>query len=382
VKIVRNAHGWIEERTLAQSLQVTGERLVKAFDAFFERIASGATAGYPRFKSSQRYPGFGFKAEGQGYRLLRKALPETDGPGYRYGAVHLSGIGCVSLKGRARFHGKPTSAEVVRKGSSWYLSVTFSVEEHALARSCANQGPFVFDAGIRDLMTTLKFHQGETVWDSVANPRWLKTQLRKLIELQQAVSVLEQQAQAASGKQAGFPVGSQLKAAYDRVRSVHKKARNQRHDFYHKLTTWMVERFGHIITEELSVSSMLAQQGKSAGLKRGISDAAWATGLLAKLRYKAEEAGSKYEEVPTRLIKPTRRCSDCGTVRTKEELPLSQRVFVCATCGFTLPRDRNACRNMVRYSLEGSWWGKDVVYGPGTGPETPPEKALALAQGE
>lgn len=63
-------------------------------------------------------------------------------------------------------------------------------------------------------------------------------------------------------------------------------------------------------------------------------------------------------------------------------MPLSQRMYVCAACGFTLERDRNACRNMMRWSLEGRWWGKDLENGPGTGPETPSEKALAPAQVE
>lgn len=62
---MRDGIEWIEERTLAQSAQVTGERLVKAFETFFELVAAGETAGYPRFKSTQRYSGFGFKAEGQ-----------------------------------------------------------------------------------------------------------------------------------------------------------------------------------------------------------------------------------------------------------------------------------------------------------------------------
>lgn len=38
------------------------------------------------------------------------------GPVYRYGAVALSGIGTVGLKGKGRFEGTPTSAEVTRKG--------------------------------------------------------------------------------------------------------------------------------------------------------------------------------------------------------------------------------------------------------------------------
>lgn len=381
-KLVRNAHCWVKDATLAQSLQCTGERLVKAFDAFFRRVAAGETPGYPRFKSVQRYPGFGFKAEGQGYRLHRKADPRpgTKG-GLRYGSVTLSGIGTIAMKGRSRFIGKPTSAEVLRKGADWFLSVTFDVEEAQLARTCAKQGPFAFDAGITDLLTTLKYHDGQAVFDTVSNPRWLKRKLSDIVELQREASLLEEAAKRACGNTKGFPVGPELRAAYARLRSAHKKVRNQRGDFYHKLSAWLVSRFGHIITEELSVASMQADAGWSSGLKRGVADAGWA-GFLQMLRSKAEEAGAKYEEVPTRTIKPTRRCSGCGGIKRREDMPLAQRMYVCAACGFTLERDRNACRNMMRWSFEGRWWGADIEIGPGTGPETPSEKALAPAQVE
>lgn len=199
-KAIRNSQTHIQNATLAQSLQVTGERVVRAFQAFFDRVARGETPGYPRFKSERRFSGFGFKAEGEGYRLIRKAVTRDAGPGYRYGAVALFGI----------------------------------------------------------------------------------------------------------------------------------------------------------VTEALSVSSMLTQPDKSSGLKRGVSDAAWAS-LLTMLTYKAEEAGTKFEQVPTTTIKPTRRCSGCGEVKTRDEMPLFQRRYSCA-CGFALPRDQNACRNMVRYAFEGAWW--------------------------
>lgn len=381
-KVVRNAHGWVKDATLAQSLQCTGERLVKAFDAFFRRVAAGETPGYPRFKSVQRYPGFGFKAEGQGYRLHRKADPRPGTKrGLRFGSVTLSGIGTLAMKGRSRFIGKPTSAEVIRKGADWYLSVTFEVEEAQVARTCAKQGSLAFDAGITDLLTTLKYHDGQAMFDTVANPRWLKSKLGDIVELQREVSRLEDAAKKVSGMAKGFPVNSQLRAAYARLRAVHKKLRNQRGDFYHKLSAWLVSRFGHVITEELSVASMQTDERKSSGLKRGVADAGWG-GFLQMLRSKAEEAGAKYEEVPTRIIRPTRRCSGCGVLKRREAMPLAQRMYVCASCGFTLQRDRNACRNMMRWSFEGRWWGVDIEIGPGTGPETPSEEALAPAQVE
>lgn len=51
----------------------------------------------------------------------------------------------------------------------------------------------------------------------------------------------------------------------------------------------------------------------------------------------------------------------------------------CAACDFALERDCNACRNMVRWSIEGQWWDRNVESGPGTAPETPSEKAASLA---
>lgn len=90
----------------------------------------------------------------------------------------------------------------------------------------------------------------------MANPRWLKRRLSDIVEIQREVSWLEQRAIAASGKVQGFPIDAQLWAAYARLRAVHKKVRNERGDCYHKLSAWLVSRFGHFITEELSVATM------------------------------------------------------------------------------------------------------------------------------
>ena len=45
----------------AQSAQVTLKRLDQAFKHFFRRVKQGDNPGFPRFKSRDRFPGFGFK---------------------------------------------------------------------------------------------------------------------------------------------------------------------------------------------------------------------------------------------------------------------------------------------------------------------------------
>ncbi|NJD39835.1 MAG: transposase, partial [Geobacter sp.] len=52
----------------AQSLQVTAKRVSLAFAAFFRRLKAGEEPGYPRFKSASRYPGWGYKDHGDGWK--------------------------------------------------------------------------------------------------------------------------------------------------------------------------------------------------------------------------------------------------------------------------------------------------------------------------
>src|SRR5450755_1214906 len=82
----------------AQSSQVTLKRLDLAYQAFFRRAKSGETPGFPRFKSFDRFSGWGgwgYKSHGDGFRF-------KPGAGNIHGSLRLSGIGVVSLRGRAR----------------------------------------------------------------------------------------------------------------------------------------------------------------------------------------------------------------------------------------------------------------------------------------
>ena len=66
--------------------------------------------------------------------------------------------------------------------------------------------------------------------------------------------------------------------------------------------------------------------------------------FLAMLRYKAEEAGSRYEELPTKQLAPTQRCYLCWKKEPKE---LDERRHRCP-CGASCSRDENAGRVMMR----------------------------------
>ena len=90
----------------AQSQQNTLKRLDLAYQAFFRRVKAGdGEPGFPRFKSIQRYPGWGYNTHGDGWRLFA-------GEGMKHGQVRLSGVGMVKMRGKARTSGAIKTAEV------------------------------------------------------------------------------------------------------------------------------------------------------------------------------------------------------------------------------------------------------------------------------
>jgi putative transposase len=184
--------------------------------------------------------------------------------------------------------------------------------------------------------------------ETVANPRHLRNQLAELKRLGQEVSRKIRMAQRVSGKQRGFPVSASLRRSMQHLARLHAKVARQRKDFMHQTSAWLVKRFGAMATEALNVKNMVHYGGsRKRGLNREIHAAASAT-FLKMIRTKAEEAGSWYEEAPTREIKPTQRCHACWKV-PDERKTLSDRQHECPHCGVTCGRDENAARVLLRW---------------------------------
>ncbi|RYF20366.1 MAG: hypothetical protein EOO77_08165 [Oxalobacteraceae bacterium] len=88
----------------AQSGQVTLKRLDGAYGHFLRRAKLGQTPGFPRFKGRFRFPGWGTKSHGDGFRFV----PRAEG---RHGVLRLSKIGKIRARGRAKTPGEVVTAE-------------------------------------------------------------------------------------------------------------------------------------------------------------------------------------------------------------------------------------------------------------------------------
>jgi putative transposase len=142
------------------------------------------------------------------------------------------------------------------------------------------------------------------------------------------------------------------------VAAIHRKIRNQRNDYLHKWSRWLVDTYEIIVFEDIKPTHLSkAPKPKQdedtgqylpnganakAGLNKSILDAGWST-FITLCKSKAANAG--YTQVIKVDPKYTSQvCSRCGQVRKKK---LSERWHSCE-CGCELDRDHNAAINILR----------------------------------
>ena len=338
----------------AQSEQVTLKRLHLAFQQFFRRVKNGETPGFPRFKNIHRYPGWGYKTHGDGWKL-HPSQGASPGENSAHGKLYLQGLGHIPIRGKSRTAGTPVTCEIIHKAGQWYASVTLEIETIQRERGTEIGA---FDWGLTEFMTIATPEGIETV----ANPRHLKNQLAELKRLGQEVSRKIRMAQQLSGKLRGFPISANLRKAIQHLARLHAKVARQRKDFMHQASAWLVKRFGAIGTEALAVKNMVHGGGThKKGLNREIHAASPAA-FLKMTRTKAEEAGSWYEEAPAREIKPTQRCHACWKL-PDEKKTIRDRQHQCPHCGATCGRDENAALVLLR------WLETRLAGGSGSGRE-------------
>ena len=127
------------------------------------------------------------------------------------------------------------------------------------------------------------------------------------------------------------------------VALLHEKVRNQRQDYLHKISKYLVDNYDTICLEDLAVSNMV----KNHCLARAISDMGWSE-FRNMLEYKAEWQG-KNISVIGRFDPSSKTCSCCGKIN--KELKLSDREWICPHCGAKHDRDVNAAKNIKTFGL-------------------------------
>ena len=291
----------------SQVLQDVVHRVELAFKAFFERVAKGDTPGFPRLKGESQYD----------------SITYTQNDSFRVGdsTIRLAKIGQVKAKLRRKPWGELKTCTVRRINNKWFACVCQETEPEQLPPSTEAIG---IDVGLK---TFAAFSDG----GFIENPRFFRRDEKALAKAQRKLSKQKR--------------GSRERKKVRKVVSrIHERIRNRRHDFCHQNARRIVNRFGIIAVEKLSVKNMLGNHC----LAKSIADASWSQ-FRSILTSKAESAGR--EIIAVNPAYTSQDCSGCGyrpdglEGRTKKTL--SDRWHLCPMCGLSVDRDTNAAVNIL-----------------------------------
>ena len=289
----------------SQVLQDVLFRIEKAFTLFFVRLkAQNGKAGYPRYKSRNRYHSFTYPQQ-PGFTLTDKGLK-------------LSKIGVIKIKLHRPIQGEIKTCTIKREVDRWYACFSCQV-------NCRNelipQRAVGIDMGITHFAY---FSNGE----AINNPKYLIKSEERLKRTQRKLSEKQKSSKNRNKQRI-------------KLSKIHRKIKDQRNDFLHKLSRKIVDSFGFIAIENLIISNMV----RNHYLAKSITDAGWGQ-FTNYLCYKAEEAGSKVVKVNP--INTSQICSRCGNFVPKS---LSVKVHKCPHCGIVLDRDYNSALNILQRAV-------------------------------
>ena len=275
--------------------------LGKAYKNFFDRRAK-----YPKFKKKGIHDSFGLNN-------LNFHIDEKH--------VKLAKMSPMRMAEPLRFEGKIMSGTVSRVADKWYISIAVEVRRDLTLQKT---GKFVgVDLGVKDIAITsdgCKF----------ANPRWIQKSEKKLKRLNREMA----RRQRASKRRERTRM--RLARQNDRVA-------NQRKDWLHKITTYLVRKYDVIALEDLNVRGMV----KNHNLAKAITNVSFGE-FNRQIEYKAQMYGKQIYRVD-RFFPSSKTCSNCGCVQ--EKMPLHVREWTCPDCGAHHDRDINAATNLLRQAM-------------------------------
>lgn len=266
------------------------------------------------------------RAEGNGRRKFKSAkrtLPSLNytrrGFAVKDGRLCLAGGLSIPVVWSRELPSDPSSVRVYRDSiGHWYASFVVRRDDAALP---VCEQAIGIDWGVRAVATTT---------DPQCDLPHLGYAKRASAELARG-----QRAMARRKPARGEPASQGYIAAKHAVAKLYKKIARQRQDAARKWARKVVANYGMLAVEDFKPRFL----AKSRMARKSADGAIGAS--KAVLIECAERAGRKVVLVPPAYT--TMTCSGCGA-RAKSRLLLSERVFVCGSCGMIEDRDRNAAR--------------------------------------
>ena len=129
-----------------------------------------------------------------------------------------------------------------------------------------------------------------------------------------------------------------------KISKLQNKIARQRRDWLHKESYKLANEYDAVIVEDLNFRN-LAQCLK---LGKTIHDNSF--GMFREfLKYKLEDRGKLFIKID-KWYPSSKTCSNCGEI--KDDLKISDRIYICKKCGLEIDRDINAGINLYNEGLK------------------------------
>ena len=321
-----STHTWLKEvgsNVMKQSIKDADDALKR----FFKGLS-----GYPKFKSKHKSkPSFyvnyeslkrkpnGFHGEKIGFVKTSESLPKISEDA-KYINPHIS-----------------------YDGKYWYLTVGYEVDKNFKDLTDVSLG---IDLGIKELAVC----SNGKVYENINKTKEVKRLKKKLKREQRKLS------RKIDGNIRSYT--KNRKPIFDKhlsecknyqkqktvIKMIHRRLNNIRDNHIHQITADIVKTKPYrVVMEDLNVFGMM----KNRHLSKAIAEQKLYE-FIRQMKYKCELNGIKFIKVD-RFYPSSKTCSYCGYI--KHELKLSDRIYICPECGYTIDRDLNAAINLANYRL-------------------------------
>ena len=331
---MKNANEWLRDSPVpSNALSGAIQDFRKSQAAYFRKAEYGKNR--PRFASKS-----------DNVQSFRNGVPIRHMDGNRYQLSKKLGSVRIRKRDRIRYPLESLSSWTVkRENKNYYLVLLFDVDVQPKPQVDGQVG---IDVGVKDFLTL-------STGEKINYPDRLR-QLEEKVKREQ---------RKLSRREKGSSNYRKQKAV---VSKAYAKLRHFRENFQHQVSHRLIEDNQFIGMESLAVGNMTrrakkkldangkpARNGQSA--KRAMNRSILRNGLsgfVSKLAYKAQWYGRTLVRVD-RFYPSSRLCHDCGYKYAG--LRLSEREWMCESCGALHDRDVNAALNILGEALRLSQTG-------------------------
>lgn len=294
----------------------------EAGSATYYQPARHLNNGFSKFfKKAAKHPSFKKKGAGDSFKVANARHV-----GLR---VTLSKIGDLRCSELPRYRGRIISATVKPVADTWEVSLLWETDDKSEYPAPKHE-TVGLDLGVKTAVTL-------STGDTFEAPKPLKKYRKKLRRTQKSLA----------RKQKGSNRRARAKTSLARL---HRRIRNIRLDWCHKVTTKIANDTQVVVLEDLNTKGML----RNHCLARAISDVGFGM-LRRQLEYKMKDRDREIK-FADRFFPSSRMCRKC--VHIHENLTLKDRVFRCPACGHTEDRDLHAAKNLESITTTQAHWGR------------------------